>query len=297
MQQKGSLMAVFDAICVSGEVSRAAIADMTGFSLMSVGKAADKLLSSGIVTEKKLTGGGVGRKSGAIALEKSRGMILFDFTDFPHVRACDIANNIIAEREGEDIGELMLFAMNALFEDGCTEIMGTAAVVPSEKQSEAKKALEGAIGELPVTFILPSRAAAYANAKRFDFSKMAMFFTVDTFGHIDGAIMLGGDVYAGAHGRAGDFPMLCLTRNAFADKLADICLITDPELIHVCCECESDVEHIKAALSAALGERGFTGDTAINIIVEPSEMCRGALDGAAFILREKYVLAKIPNNT
>lgn len=297
MQQKGSLMAVFDAICVSGEVSRAAIADMTGFSLMSVGKAVDKLLSSGIVTEKKLTGGGVGRKSGAIALEKSRGMILFDFTDLPRVRACDIENNILTEREGEDVGELMLFAMNALFEAGCSEIMGTVAIVPREKENEARQALDGAIGELPVTLISPSRAAAYANSKRFDFSKMAMFFTVDAYGHIDGAIMLGDGVYTGAHGRAGDFPMFCLTRNAFADKLADICFITDPELIHVCCECDSDVEHIKSVLSAALCERGFTEDTAINVIVEPSGECRGALDGAAFILREKYVLAKIPNNT
>ncbi len=297
VQQKGSLMAVFNSICVSREVSRGTIANMTGFSLMSVGKAVDKLLSCGIVTEKKLTSGGVGRKSGVVALEKSRGMILFDFTDLPRVRAADIENNIIAEREGEDVSELMLFAMNSLFEAGCTEIMGTAAVVPREKSSEIRQLLEGAIGELPVMLILPGRAAAYSNAKRFDYSKIAMFFTVDEYGHIDGAIMFGDDVYTGAHDRAADFPKLCLTRNAFADKLADICLITDPELIHVSCECDSDVEHIKAALCAALDERRFTGDMAINVIVEPCGDCCTALDGAAFMLREKYITSKIPNNT
>lgn len=297
MQHKGSLMAVFDAICASGEVSRAAIADTTGFSLMSVGKAVDKLLTSGIVTEKKLAGGGVGRKSGAVSLEKSRGMILFDLTDSPRVCATDIANNIISERGGKDVGELMLFAMNALFEAGCTEIIGTAAVVPREKQDEARGVLDGAIGELPVMLISPSRAAAYANAKRFDFSEMAMFFTVDNCGRIDGALMYGDAVYTGAHGRGGDFTMLCLTRNAFADRISDICLITDPELIHVSCECESDVEGITEALSLALGERGFSDDVAINVIVELSDTCKSALDGAAFLLREKYAISKNPNNT
>ena len=297
MQHKGSLMAVFDAICASGEVSRAAIADMTGFSLMSVGKAVDKLLTSGIVTEKKLAGGGVGRKSGAVSLEKSRGMILFDLTDSPRVIAADIENNIIAEREGADVGELMLFAMSALFEAGCSEIMGTAAIVPQGKADEARQLLDGAIGELPVMLISPSRAAAYANAKRFDFSEMAMFFTVDNCGRIDGALMYGDAVYTGAHGRGGDFTMLCLTRNAFADRISDICLITDPELIYVSCECESDVEGIAEALSLALGERGFSDDVAINVIVELSDTCKSALDGAAFLLRERYVAAKIPNNT
>ncbi len=293
MQQKNSLIAVFEAIAVSGEVSRATISAMTGFSLMTVGKVVDKLIGCGIVTEKKLTGGGVGRKSGICALERSRGMILFDLCDVPRVRVCDIANNIIGEREGEDVGKLMLWAMNTLFEAGISEIMGTAVVTARDKIGTAADELEGILGVTPDLVIEANRAAAYANAGRFEFSGMAFFMRVAAYGFVDGAVMYGGAPYNGAHGRAGDFGLLALTRCAFADKLADICLITDPELVHVSCESEADIPSIGEALRSALAERGLRPD----VVAEPTTLCRGALDGAALMLREKYVQSKIPNNT
>lgn len=296
MQQKNSLIAVFEAIAASGEVSRAALSEMTGFSLMTVGKVVDKLISCGIVTEKKLTGGGVGRKSGICALEKSRGMIIFDLTDTPRVRVCDIANNIIGQRDGEDFGELMLWAMNALFEAGCTDIMGTAVIASRENIKTADE-LENTLGVAPEVVVEANRAAAYANSKRFDFSATAFFLRVDRGAQIDGSVMLCGAPYCGAHGRAGEFGMLGLTVGAFADKLADLCLIFDPELIHISCVSHSFVEPISAAMLSALKERGFTDGSRANIVIEQADACRDALDGAAFMLREKYVILKIPNNT
>lgn len=297
MQHKNSLIAVFEAIAASGEVSRATVSAMTGFSLMTVGKAVDKLISCGIVTEKKLTGGGVGRKSGICGLEKSRGMILFDLTDTSRVRVCDIANNIIGEREGEDVGELMLWAMNTLFESGCGEIMGTAVVASREQIGKKADELVNMLGVAPELTIEANRAAAYANARRFDYDCIALFLRVNDDGFVDGTVMQGRVPYVGAHGRAGDFSLLMLTRCALADKLADICLITDPELIHISCACDFDIEPIRAALLDALGERGFAEGARPNVIVEPDALCLSAFDGAALMLREKYVLSKIPNNT
>ncbi len=296
MQQNSSLIAVFEAIAVSGEASRATLSEMTGFSLMTVGKAVDKLIGCGIVTEKKLTGGGVGRKSGICALEKSRGMILFDLTDTPRVRVCDIANNTIGEREGEDVGELMLWAMNTLFEAGCADIMGTA-VVTSRENKRAADELENMLGVAPELTIEANRAAAYANSKRFECEGVAFFMRVDRGAQIDGAIMLAKQPYSGAHGRAGEFDKLGLTVGAFADKLADMCLVFDPALIHIACENQSVAEPLAEALLAALKERGFTDSARAEVIIEPVNACRGAIEGAALMLREKYVLSKIPNNT
>ncbi len=296
MQQTNSIIAVFEAIAAAGEASRATLSEMTGFSLMTVGKAVDKLIDSGIVTEKKLTGGGVGRKSGICALEKSRGMILFDLTDTPRVRVCDIASSIIGEREGDDTGEMMLWAMNTLFEAGIGEIMGTAVVFSRENKKTADE-LENMLGVAPELAVEANRAAAYANSKRFEHEGAAFFMRVDRGAKIDGAVMLGKQPYHGAHGRAGEFGKLGLTVGAFADKLADLCLVSDPELIHIACENQSVAEPLTEALLEALEERGFTDGSRAEIVVEYGDACRGALDGAALMLREKYVFSKIPNNT
>ena len=294
--QQHSLIAVFEAIAASGEVSRASISEMTGFSLMTVGKAVDKLISCSIVTEKKTTGGGVGRKSGICALDKSRGMIIFDLTAKPYVRVVDIANNIIDERDGEDVGELMLWAMNTLFEADLTEIMGTAVITSREQIANTAHELEETLGVTPELTVEANRAAAYANARRFEYDGMALFLRVEACGKVDGALMQGGVPYIGAHGRAGDFDLLAITRNALADKIADICLVTDPALIHIACARDFEIAPIEGALREALSECGFTDSACADVIVEPAEFCRDAACGAALMLREKYVLSKIPNN-
>ena len=296
MQQGNSLIAVFEAISASGEVSRAALSEMTGFSLMTVGKVVDKLISCGIVTEKKLTGGGVGRKSGICALDKARGMILFDLTDTPRVRVCDIANNIIGEHTDSDVGELMLWAMNTLFEAGCSQIMGTA-VVASRENVKAAHEFQNVLGITPDVVIEANRASAYANSARFNFSGAAFFLRVDAGSRIDGSIMLGGVPYHGASGHAGEFDKLGLTLGAFADKLSELCHIFDPELIHIACDDPSAVSKIEAELLSSFSEHGFADDARADVIVKPSENCRDALEGAAIMLRQKYVLLKIPNNT
>lgn len=296
MQQNVSIMAVFDAVGAAGEISRSGLADATGFSLMTVGKAIDKLTACGVIAERKPTSGGVGRRSGMCSLVKANGMILLDLTDGIRARICDISLDILGEYTGDELCDVMAKCFCGLAEVGCAEIMGVGCVMPDGIQAERGRELCEMLGSAPEVLVGASRAWAFANSKRFEYSGMAAFVQMYSDGHIGGMLMQSDRPYTGSHGRAGDLVRLA-SRGNVCEKLSELCLALDPELIHIACENEAECASLEAELDVSLTEWGFDNMTRPSVVVEPLSICRGTLDGAALMLREKYVLTKIPNNT
>ena len=76
MQYDGSsVMAVFETIARSGEISRAEISRLTGFSQVTVGRAVELFDACGIITQYKAERASAGRKTGICRLERSFAML------------------------------------------------------------------------------------------------------------------------------------------------------------------------------------------------------------------------------
>ncbi len=269
-----SAMAVFEAIANSGEISRAQISEMTGFSQVTVGKVVDRLDECGIISQYKKERASVGRKTGICKMNNSFGMMLFDFNSM-QMRVTDISLAEHGEYDLGDLGEALLEGFTHFTEAFGGELMGIGCIVPDGQLSEYTEKITTAFGQMPELVIEAGKAAAIANAARFDVCGTAVYLRIDKT--ISGAIMLGGKLYQGANGHAGDFSRMMADRDALTSKLADLCCLLDPELIHIACDEEISCEAI--------------GDT--EIVVETLENCRDALDGAALMLREKWVRAKM----
>ncbi len=290
--QNNSLMAVFEAVADAGELNRAKISDVTGFSLVTVGKAVDLLSDCGVVTQYKHTSGTAGRKSGVCKLVKSNGMLIFDLTQKPTAGLYDISLAALEEYTGDDVADMMAHGLMRFGEVLGGELMGIGCVAGNGEAERCIAEISDVIGASPEIIISSDRAYAVANARRFDFSGMAVFIRLLAEGCTDGAIMYGDRLYTGAHGDAGKISDFIPSREMLALKLNELCHILDPELIHISCETEAEYKAVEDELKAAI-----IGETAPRIIIEPAASCRSALNGAAILLREKYLLSKLPNNT
>ena len=288
--QNNSIMAIFEAVCEAGEISRARISDITGFSLVTVGKVVDLLCDCGIVTEYKQTSGAVGRKSGICKLINSSGMLIFDLTGEPCARLYDISLSLCDEYTDGSVCDMMARGLMRFGEMLGGELMGVGCIVPDGEAEHGCLQISDALGVSPEIITVSSRAYALANAKRFDYNGMAVFVRTHGDGGVDGAIMYGGRLYTGAHGGAGDLSAFIPSRDMLYPKLTELCHILDPELIHISFETDAECTAAEAELDSIF--RGSFGERAPRIIVEPGILCRSASGGAALMLREKYLLSK-----
>ncbi len=288
-----STLILFEAIAEAGKINRAELSRLTGFSLMTVGKAVERLVSAGIVTEEKMSSGGVGRKFGVCSLTETAGMMLIDIGDNIKAYALDITLDIISEHTGEDIPTLMTQCFTSLFEAGRGDIIGVAFIVPDGETAKWRDELSALLGNEPELIIGRERAFAYASSKRFEYSKTAIFAHVSADGKVSGLIMQGGKTYDGAHGAAGDISAFIPSSDSLCERLFELRRLLDPELVHIAC----DDGEMCASFEDDLVKLDICEDGVPQIIVERTGSCRTAFDGAAHILREKYILSKFPNNT
>ncbi|MBQ8250199.1 MAG: hypothetical protein IJY93_10045 [Clostridia bacterium] len=286
--QNNSIMAVFEAVSEAGELSRARISDITGFSLVTVGKVVDLLCECGIVTEYKQTSGTVGRKSGICKLINSSGMLIFDLTGEPKARLYDISLSLCDEYTGDSVCDMMARGLMRFGELLGGELMGIGCIVPDGETELCASQISDAIGVSPEIITVSSRAYAVANAKRFHYNGMAVFLRL--LDGIDGAIMYGGRLYTGAHGGAGDISAFIPSRDVLYPKLTELCYMLDPGMIHISCKSDDECKAVETELTSHL--QGSLGERTPLIVTEPSALCRSASDGAALMLREKYLLSK-----
>lgn len=286
--QNNSIMAVFEAVTEAGELSRARISDITGFSLVTVGKAVDLLCECGIVTEYKQTSGAVGRKSGICKLINTSGMLIFDLTGTHTARLYDISLSLCDEFAGDTVCDMMAHGLMRFGELLGGEFMGIGCVVTDGEAEQYIEQISDALGAPPEVVTVSSRAYAVANAKRFNYSGMAVFARLED--GVDGAIMYGDRLYTGTHGGAGDLSAFIKSRDGLASKMSELCYILDPELIHISCETDEECLELESELNSVL--RDSLGERAPRIVTEPLALCKSASDGAALMMREKYILSK-----
>lgn len=139
---------IFDLICDGKEYSRAEISEMTGISLMTVGKVTDSLLRSGIINEHKQQKDSAGRKSAIYSINQDRGILVYDLASLPHkILAVDLLMNVLAEAEffgKEDLGEAAMSVYSAYAERGGS-FSGSIAVLPDirERMTDSESDLIG----------------------------------------------------------------------------------------------------------------------------------------------------------
>ncbi|MBQ8552371.1 MAG: hypothetical protein IJ428_06120 [Clostridia bacterium] len=298
--EQSSVMAVFETVARCGEISRAQLSSMTGFSQVTVGKAVELLCSCGILTEHKQSRGSVGRKSGICSLTDNCGMLLYDLTGVKRrVRVCDLALNIRSEYETEEteITSLALSGFAHFIEAFGGELLGIGCVTAGNDAAEYAKGFTEALGHAPELIIEESRAYAAANSARLDTSGVALLVRLGSDGSVDGAVTFSGRLYSGAHGKAGDFARAADSRESLISLLSNLCAVIDPETVHVSCEHEDDCDVISEELHARLAMSGLDAEMMPQIITEPLGICRSALDGVAALLRERCILSKLSKNT
>lgn len=284
-----STLAVFEAIAGAGRINRAELSRLTGFSLMTVGKAVDRLVTLGIVVEEKMSAGTVGRKFGVCSLTTTAGMMLIEVGADARAYALDIALGVISEHVGTDIPTLMTQCFTSLFEAGRSDIIGTGFIVSDGELAKWRGEISGLLGNEPELVIGRERAFTYANSKRFDYTKTAIFAHVASGGKVSGFIMQNGAEYDGAHGAAGDISAFIPSADALCERLFELCRLLDPELVHVACDDAS----MCASIESDFEKLNVYSDGIPQITVECTDSCKTLFDGAACILREKYILSKI----
>ena len=274
MQYDGSsVMAIFETIAVNGEISRAEISRLTGFSQVTVGKAVELFDAVGIITQYKAERASAGRKTGICRLERTFAMLIYDF-EAGILRVVDLSLTTLAQMPMPAAETALADGFSCFAETAGGELMGIACVVP-ERTVETAAMLEACFGQPPELVVEAPRAAAIANAARFDLSGAALFLRVRE--KIDGALMLDGQLYTGAGGMAGDFARVIPDAAALPEKLGEIAALLDPALVHITGENLPPI---------TLPEQTM-------LVVEPPSACRDAADGAAKLLREQWLRLKL----
>lgn len=292
-------MAVFDAASQHDEVSRAELSDITGFSLVTVGKAVDALCGCGLMTEYKRSRAGVGRRSGACSVPTEQGMVLIDMSHrHATVRICDLRLNVLHEYVESDksIGEIWLGAFGNYTEICSGELLGIGIVVPEGETAKFGKAFKDEMGNSPELIVEEPKAYAIANSERTDTHTSAVIVRLFANGKADGALTYNGTLYSGAHGHAGGFSRITDSKDLLVETLFHICEIIDPETVHIACENAEDCKISKKLTDMLLKNRSSEDDIP-QIIAKPMNDCALALDGAAKLLRIQQVMIKLSKNS
>ena len=79
--KKESVRAIFHAITGKDQISRAEIAELTGLSLMTVGKVVDALLERHVIIQSKEIKNMAGRRAGLVSLNTDKFFMIIDLTD------------------------------------------------------------------------------------------------------------------------------------------------------------------------------------------------------------------------
>lgn len=297
--EQSSIMAVFEAIAEHGEVSRAVLSELTGFSLMTVGKAVDALEKGEIIVQRKQSSGSVGRKMSVCSVNKSRGMLIYDLTaQKTQVRVCDLSLDVRGEYQSEaELSELMPEGFGYFLETVGGELIGIGFVVPDGERSDILPRLVAALGNSPELVIESRSAHAAANMRRFDTAGFAAFIRFFEDQRADCSIVRDGRLYSGAHGRAGAAFEGVGTRAELTERICELCSLLDPTLIHIACEDCTDASDLADDITAALDALGIRREDQPQTVIEPMELCPTAADGAAVTLCEQLIMQKIANNS
>ncbi len=280
-----SLVAIFEAIAANEKITRREIAETTGFSQVTVGKAVDTLHDAGIVIRNKKEADGVGRKGDICKLNKNHGMMLFDMSEAKiRMVICDIGLDILCEATSDDLSELVMMGLSKTAEFGFESVPVIGCICKKGEEGKAAKAFTGILGNTPDVICPASHAGAYVNYRRFGCGN-GIFARIFSDGDGYGAIMADGAVYTGANGNAGTFSR-GEEAEAFVTRICELGAALDTEIIHIACD-DILCGKIKSVTDA------FFADSVAKpeIAVESVSDCPDIIIGLAYAVRNKLLFS------
>ncbi|MCI8388688.1 MAG: hypothetical protein HFE63_09510 [Clostridiales bacterium] len=286
--RRDSIGKIFDIVSRGGSYTRAAIAAETELSVMTVGKLTDILEKSSALIQEKRESESVGRKSSAYRLNDKLGIMVFDLTGkINKIYIFDLLLSLKSEHEFE-LENCSNAAAEAFFDftgDG-EQIIGSVCLLPDSCEPDLYKRFCGLYGHRPELAEVNSRAAAIANASRFDASSSIHIF-VDGGNVTGGAIIRDGQVMRGSFGHAGDIKRLSALGYDLPNTIAAASLVLDPELVRVECRNTDERDRLRIQLTDVLDT--LLSDYEFQLVVESCDEGRSAAYGAALLMRAKWI--------
>ena len=162
--KKESVRAIFNAITSKDQISRAEIAEITGLSLMTVGKVADALLERHVIIQSKEIKNMAGRRAGLVSLNTDKFFMIIDLTSRNmSMTVMDIALNIVDKITYEYNGDfyyeenLYIFMKNVkiyiLRKLDMSEAAGVGVVLPGTYIAETDTVESTRVPELAQTHV------------------------------------------------------------------------------------------------------------------------------------------------
>lgn len=280
-----SLVAVFEAIADSEKITRREIAEITGFSQVTVGKAVDALSDAGVIIRNKKEADGVGRKGDICILNKNHGMLLFDMSEEKiRMCVCDIGFDILFEAVSDELSELVMMGLSKTAEFSFESVPRIGCICKKGEKKNTEKAFINTIGNAPDIICPISHANAYANHRRFGY-RNEIFARIFADGHGWGTIMREGEIYLGSHGKAGIFSRGETAEN-FVCRIADLGEALDVDLIHISCDGEKRDE-----LAAVLHSFFAKFEIKPELTVESAAACPDIISGLALAMRNEFLIS------
>ncbi len=283
--EKNSAAEIFEAAAQRGKLSRRELSAITGYSLMTVGKAVDALDKGGLLSQEKHSNGSVGRSMNLCAVNEDRGMLIYDFSSAkPRIAVFDMRMNVKGEiiSEAEDFDSVMAEGFGCFLEFSGGELVGMGCIAPEGREAEFAERIGKTMGNPPdisVCSKLASAAALIGEVRPSGAAVMARSVN----GAYDLTLWSGGFV-RGAHGRAAS--AMTVGEDELAEKLADYCMIADPETVHIA---SVNGAAVTEKIRTLLTERGVAQSELPRLLWANPESDGSVLLGAAVMLRHEAV--------
>ena len=233
--KKESVRAIFHAITEKDQISRAEIADITGLSLMTVGKVVDALLERHVIIQSKEIKNMAGRRAGLVSLNTDKFFMIIDLTSRNMSMtvmniALNIVDKIVYEYNSDFYYEenLYIFMKNVkiyvLRHLDMTEAAGVGVVLPGTYVSETDTVVSSRVPELAKTHVkaiieevlrypvellekdvLTAAASNLADLEKEPVNSVVYVCIGET---ISGALISGGEILQGRDAYAGDIGRL-----------------------------------------------------------------------------------------
>ncbi|MBQ7301825.1 MAG: ROK family transcriptional regulator [Clostridia bacterium] len=244
--KKESVRAIFNAITGKDQISRAEIAEITGLSLMTVGKVVDALLERHVIIQSKEIKNMAGRRAGLVSLNTDKFFMIIDLTSRNmSMTVMDIALNIVDKITYEYNGDfyyeenLYIFMKNVkiyiLRKLDMAEAAGIGVVLPGTYVPESDTVVSSRVPELAQTHVraiiedvlrcpvdalekdvLTAAASNLADLEKESINSVAYVCIGET---ISGALISGGEILHGRQAYAGDIGRVLTEANGTLQAL------------------------------------------------------------------------------
>ncbi len=229
--KKESVRAIFNAITGKEQISRAEIAEITGLSLMTVGKVVDALLERHVIIQSKEIKNMAGRRAGLVSLNTDKFFMIIDLTSRNMSMtvmniALNIVDKIVYEYNSDFYYEenLYIFMKNVkiytLRHLEMSEAAGIGVVLPGTYAPDTDTVVSSRVPELAQTHVkaiiedvlrapvemlekdvLTAAASNLADLEKEQVGSVVYVCIGET---ISGALISGGDILQGREAYAGD---------------------------------------------------------------------------------------------